>query len=170
MTTRSSGRLAVLGGALLLTLHLASQVAGQGVTSKAFTPEQLTKRQFRALPDDARIEVHGSVRTKAEILAETKRLGDEAAAQALKSAPRGPDLAAIQAEVRKKDAAEIAAQNAKVRALAAARKQASGAESAERAAIRRDALDLLKRALTASPAERARIERRAQELLRKLGQ
>jgi ABC-type phosphate transport system auxiliary subunit len=121
----------------------------------------ISKEQFKALPDTAVLEVQGRRMTKAQINSELKslRLKNRRAASP-------GNLQAVQAKFHKEWLAEINADDAKVKArLANLRQNAAKINS-----IQQETLQLNNRFRTASPAEKQQMEKRAEELLRQLKQ
>ena len=128
---------------------------------------QLSKEQYEALPDDARIEAPGrGVLTRAELraLAEQKRQEALTESQARAGQARA-DLEAARARFLQEEKARREANNARARAEAARLQQE---QSAKLAAIQREAAQLQARSKNASPAEQAEIDKRARELLEQL--
>lgn len=93
---------------------IATQGGASGaLDTKAIRIEQLSKAQFKALADDALLEIEGRKIRKADFVAEFKRRA--AAGPAAAAAIRPSGLAAIQARLRGEEDAAIAASAAEVR-------------------------------------------------------
>ena len=93
---------------------IATQGGASGaLDTKAIRIEQLSKAQFKALPDDTLLEIGGRKIRKADFVAEFKRRA--AAGPAGAAAVRPSGLAAIQARLRGEEDAAIAASAAEVR-------------------------------------------------------
>lgn len=93
---------------------IATQGGASGaLDTKAIRIEQLSKAQFKALPDDTLLEIGGRKIRKADFVAEFKRRA--AAGPAAAAAIRPSGIAAIQARLRGEEDAAIAASAAEVR-------------------------------------------------------
>lgn len=114
--------------ALSLAVHgLAAQTvyAGRPAGPQVISGEQLTKQQFKALPDSAVIEFKGQRLTKAQIRARAAQRGHQAVAKA-QAADRQAQarVAAHEAQFLQQQQAKLQAENAKAMAEFARLRQA----------------------------------------------
>lgn len=132
--------------------------------------ERLTRRQFKALPATAVIEMKGQRITKAQILARAD--AQRKAASAELEANRRLDRAAFEAkraQFLRQQQAQLSAGNARASAEASRLTASAALQVRTRETIQQEAAQLLIRSRsTRTPAERAQIEQRAAELLREL--
>ena len=148
--------------AITLGLGFMAQVVGSSPAEAGGAPgpqvlraDQLTKQQFRRLPDSAVIEFQGQRMTKAQIRAMAARKAQ--AAMAKVEAAAGQRRAQFEQEQ-----AKLQADNTKVQAELARLRQI--------AAIQQEAAQLLQRSQRGLPAEQTQIEQRASQLLQQLQQ
>jgi hypothetical protein len=138
-----------------------------------FKIEQMTKDQFKALPDSAIIEFKGKQMTKGQFISEMNQKSREMAEKA-KAEIKSKGMAefeARRAKLLQQEKQRIAANNAKARAeFERLKQQASSAKAKQFAAIRQEAIQLNNKSKNANPAEQAQIEKRAGELIQELKQ
>jgi len=147
--------------AFAASIFAAENLSAQG---KFLKGEQLTKEQFKALPDNALIEFKGQQKTKGQIIAEEEQKSKQALAK-MKNVSKS-QFEAARAKFLQEQKAKIEAANAKAKADFNRLK----ANSAKYAAIKQEALQLFNKSKTAPPAEQEQIEKRANELLQQLKQ
>jgi len=155
---------------LLLILCLAAFIAyspaadNLSAQGKVLKGEELTKEQFKALPDSAVIEFKGQQKTKGQIIAEVEQKRKQTLAK-MKNVSKS-QFEVTRAKFLQEQKAKIEAANAKAKADFERLK----ANSAKYAAIKQEALQLFNKSKTATPAEQEQIEKRANELLQQLKQ
>jgi len=137
-----------------------------------FKADQLTKEQFKQLPDSAVIEFQGQRTTKGEFRAKMEQARNaammEAQAQASQAEAR---RAAHRARFLQRQQVELDAASAKVQVELARLGQAgSHAQISQMEGVQQKAANLCARSKTASPAEQAQMEREAGELLKQFRQ
>lgn len=156
---------------LLVSLPLA-EVKQLGKT-QVFKIEQITKEQFKTLPDNAMVEFKGRQMTKRQFIAESEQKAKEIAQghKAQAEAKGKAEFEARRAKFLQEEKQRIAANNAKARAEFLRLKQhASSAQAQRVSAIRQEAIQLNIRAKNASPAELEQIDKRAGQLIHELNQ
>lgn len=167
ITVANVGRSTILVLALGLIVNSAGPrpaEAGEAPGPQVLRADQLTRQQFKRLPDSAVIEFKGQRMTKAQIRARAAQKAQEAMAKT--------QVAARQRLVQFEQVqARLHAENAKVQAELARLRQAHATPQARQVeAIEQEAAQLWQRSQRASPAERAQIEQRAAQLLQQLQQ
>lgn len=150
-----------------------TQILEQKGQPQIFKIEQMTKDQFKALPDSAVIEFKGKQMTKGQFISEMNQKSREMAekAKAEMKSKRMAEFEARRAKFLQQEKQRITANNAKVRGeFERLKQQASSAKAKQFTAIRQEAIQLNNKSKNANPAEQAQIEKRAEELLRQLKQ
>ena len=123
--------------------------------------EQMTRAQFRALPDSALVRYHGQSLTKAAFV--KQRLGQF---QPQGRQKEGPGFQALRNQFLQKQAADLASRNARAQAVGdalnsrVARVQSSPAY----VSLLKETGEIQRRYQSASPAEQMRLKRRALEI------
>ena len=149
---------------LCLAAFAASSFAAENLSAqgKFLKGEQLTKEQFKALPDNAVIEFKGQQKTKSQIIAEEEQKRTQSLAK-MKNASKS-QFEAARAKFLQEQKVKLDADNAKAKTEFERLKT----KSSKYAEIKKEALQLFNKSKTAPPADQEQIEKRSAELLNQL--
>ncbi|MBA3355507.1 MAG: hypothetical protein H0U18_06110 [Pyrinomonadaceae bacterium] len=146
-------------------LHLSVE-AQSSPRGQAIKVEQLTKQQFRALPDEEVVEIKGQRVTMRELRAAAELRRKRSLAQvSARVAQERPKFEAHRAKFLQKQKATLEADNMTVRTQLAQLGRGTDASLTTRQEIEEEARQLYVRSKTASPGTLGEIEKRAAELL-----
>jgi len=167
----------IIFSVVIFAISLTSSFAGDRITAPVpgvHKIGQMTKEQFKALPDNAVIEINGRQVTKQHYLAEIEQKHMQASHAKMQAmgAQMKADFEKRRVQFLKDQRAKLDASNAHVQAQFASLRQQSAdpARASKHKAIQQEARQLYIKSKTASPADRDQIEKRAGELLQQLKQ
>jgi hypothetical protein len=133
--------------------------------------DQLTKKQFEALPDTAVIDLKGQRMTKAQI--RIKAATSQQAIAKAQDAARQAEAQFAQRRIKFEQRQQAKLQADKAKAMAEFTRQVQAGttpQTRQLEAIQGEAAQLYERSKHASPSEQAQIDQRARQLLQQLQQ
>ncbi len=158
--------LAVAVLASVLLYHPVEAQSVHNTESQVVKAGQLTKQQFRALPDEEVVEIKGQRVTMRELRAAAELRRKRSLAQmSARVAQERPKFEAHRAKFLQKQKATLEADNMTVRTQLAQLGRGTDASQTTRQEIEEEARQLYVRSKTASPGTLGEIEKRAAELL-----
>jgi hypothetical protein len=141
----------------------------QLVPGQAIKIQDLTKNQFKSLPDNAVIEVNGIQMTKQQLITVQKQKRNQLT-NLPKPSMAKPQFDAARTKFLQDQQNKINADNARVKAAFDSQVKLNSANNATFAAIQKEALELSNKSKNATPEQQQQIEQRAKDLVDQLKQ
>jgi len=141
----------------------------QSVPRQVIKVESLTKDQFKALPDNAVIEVKGVQMTKQQLIALQKQKRNELV-KLTKTDMAKPQFEAAKTKFYQGQQNKLNSENARVKATFDSQSQLNSSNAVKFTSIQKEAMELSNKSKNATPEQQQQIEQRAKELVDQLKQ